>query len=91
MIRIDYNSLDDFYNEESKIINNFDFNNFDLSDKERLRDPIFKSVGYPSKIFYKNIQPFIEAYTEEGAIVIDTCAGSGSTGIASLLSKGNVF
>ncbi|WP_447088215.1 DNA methyltransferase [Clostridium perfringens] len=87
MIKIDYKDLDTFYNKENKIRNNFNFDNIDLSDKERLSNPIFKSVGYPSKIFYKNIQPFIEAYTEEGGIVIDSCAGSGSTGIASLLTN----
>ncbi|MEW9095244.1 MAG: DNA methyltransferase [Clostridiaceae bacterium] len=87
MIKVDYKDLDTFYNKESKIRNCFSVEKIDLSDKGRLSDPIFKSVGYPSKIFYKNIQPFIEAYTEEGGIVIDSCAGSGSAGIASLLEN----
>lgn len=87
MIKVDYKDLDTFYNEESKIKNSFNFENTDLSDKERLSDPVFKSVGYPSKIFYKNIQPFIEAYTKEGGLVIDSCAGSGSTGIAAVLEN----
>ncbi|MFU0824098.1 DNA methyltransferase [Clostridium sp.] len=87
MIKINYKDLDEFLNQDRKITNRFNFENFTLSDKERLSDPIFKSIGYPSKIFYKNIQPFINAYTEEGGIVIDSCCGSGSTGIAALLEN----
>lgn len=79
--------LESFYNKDANIDYKLDIQEIDFSDKERLSDPIFKSIGYPSKIFYKNIQPFIKAYTKEGAIVIDTCAGSGSTGIASLLEN----
>lgn len=56
-----------------------------LNDNGRLSDPIFKAAAYPSKIFYPNIQKFIQQYTDEGDVVLDSFAGSGSTGIAALL------
>lgn len=87
MIKVKYEDLNNFYNTENKINNNFNKEEFELSDRERLSDPIFKSIGYPSKIFYKNIQNFIRAYTKEGGIVIDSCSGSGSTGLAALLEN----
>lgn len=81
------NDIENLYNEKSKIDNKLDINKFQLSDKERMKDPIFRSIGYPSKIYYRNIQPFIKAYTKEGALVLDSCSGSGSTGLASLIEN----
>ncbi|OYS68659.1 DNA methyltransferase [Limosilactobacillus reuteri] len=56
-----------------------------LDDRGRLSNPVFKAFAYPSKIFYPNIQKFIRLYSNEGDVVLDSFAGSGSTGIASLL------
>lgn len=84
MNKRDYESLEGFFIEGALIQNAFIFNDGDFSDKRRMGDPIFKSIGYPSKIFYPNIQKYIEAYTLPGAVVLDSCAGSGSTGIAAL-------
>lgn len=80
-----YSNLDNFFNKEDRIANYFEFHDEDFSDRKRMRNPIFKSIGYPSKIFYPNIQKYIKSYTKEGGIVLDSCAGSGSTGIAALL------
>lgn len=85
MNKQDYESVNGFFSEEPLIKDHFTFNDEDFSDKKRMGDPIFKSIGYPSKIFYPNIQKYIEAYTHPGAVVLDSCAGSGSTGIAALL------
>lgn len=84
--------LDSYYKEiinfENKSINKFNIDDFEnLNDKERLSNPIFKAFGYPSKIFYPNIQKFIKAYTEEGAVVLDSFCGSGTTGIAALIEN----
>lgn len=80
-----YSDISDFFDEKSHVRSAFTFEDGDFSDKNRMSDPIFKSIGYPSKIYYKNIQKYITSYTEEGGTVLDTCAGSGSTGIAALL------
>lgn len=85
MTKKDYENLEGFFLEEKLIQNDFIFNDEDFSDKNRMSDPIFKSVGYPSKIFYPNIQKYISSYTKPGAVVLDSCAGSGSTGIAAVL------
>ena len=85
MNKNDYVSLDEFLNNESRLNDSFTFNDEDFSDKKRMSDPIFKSIGYPSKIFYPNIQKYIRSYTQPGGVVLDSCAGSGSTGIAALL------
>lgn len=74
-------------NKENKIKNDFDIDELELSDSDRLSNPVFKSIGYPSKIYYKNIQKFISQYTYEGAVILDSCCGSGSTGIASILEN----
>jgi DNA modification methylase/predicted RNA-binding Zn-ribbon protein involved in translation (DUF1610 family) len=79
--------LKGFLNEENKVQNLFNPENFMLSDNERLSDPIFKAFGYPSKIYYPNIQKFIRAFTKEGAVVLDSFCGSGTTGIAALLEN----
>lgn len=80
-----YADINDFFDDKSHVKSAFNFEDGDFSDKNRMSDPIFKSIGYPSKIYYKNIQKYIASYTEEGGIILDTCAGSGSTGIAALL------
>lgn len=85
MNKRDYESLENFFTKKTLIQNAFTFKDGDFSDKKRMSDPIFKSIGYPSKIFYANIQKYIKAYTMPGAVVLDSCAGSGSTGIAALL------
>ncbi|OZU89073.1 hypothetical protein CIL03_08640 [Virgibacillus indicus] len=72
---------------ESKISNTFNADNVSLNDKERLRNPIFKAYGYPSKIYYPNIQKYIQGYTKEGGVVLDSFCGSGTTGIAALLEN----
>jgi DNA modification methylase/predicted RNA-binding Zn-ribbon protein involved in translation (DUF1610 family) len=75
-------------NIDNKITNNFNIDDFEnLNDKERLSNPIFKAFGYPSKIFYPNIQKFIKAYTKEGAVILDSFCGSGTTGIAALIEN----
>lgn len=85
MNKSEYSLLEGFFSDENLINDSFTFNDEDFSDKKRMSDPIFKSIGYPSKIFYPNIQKYIRSYTKPGAIVLDSCAGSGSTGIAALL------
>lgn len=80
-----YADVKNFLNENPLVDNKFVFCDNDFSDKGRMGNPIFKSIGYPSKIYYPNIQKYISSYTKPGAIVIDSCAGSGSTGIAALL------
>lgn len=76
-----------FFSDESHIADSFTFDSEVFSDKNRMSDPIFKSIGYPSKIFYENIRKYISSYTHEGGIVLDSCAGSGSTGLAALLES----
>lgn len=85
MRKQDYSNMDTFWNKDTLINNEFVFRDDDFSDKGRMGNPIFKAIGYPSKIYYPNIQKYISSYTKPGAIVIDSCAGSGSTGIAALL------
>ena len=82
-----YERLDLFFNSEDRTADNFTFDSEDFSDKTRMGNPIFKAIGYPSKIFYENIRKYIIGYTKEGGIVLDSCAGSGSTGIAALMEN----
>lgn len=78
------------FSSESKIAEHLGTENFnDLNDKDRLTDPVFKAVAYPSKIYYPNIQKYIREYTKEGAFVLDSFSGSGSTGIAAALENRN--
>lgn len=85
--------ISEFDNKYKKMINNNynNINNFkledfsNLNDNDRLSNPIFKAFGYPSKIYYPNIQKFIKTYTKEGDVVLDSFCGSGTTGIAALL------
>ncbi|WP_067727825.1 DNA methyltransferase [Oceanobacillus damuensis] len=82
------NRYKELKNIDNKSCNNFNINDFNnLNDKDRLSNPIFKAYGYPSKIFYPNIQKFIRAYTKEGAVVLDSFCGSGTTGIAALIEN----
>lgn len=85
MIKTNFHEIHDFYNNDNLSNYNFEYDEKILSDKGRLSDPIFKSIGYPSKIYYKNIESFIKSYTKEDAVVLDSCSGSGSTGLAALL------
>lgn len=58
-----------------------------LNDSERLKNTIYKSIAYPSKIYYPHIQKFIREYSEEGDVVLDSFSGSGSTGIAAAIEN----
>lgn len=60
-----YKKLEGFFNEENLIDDKFYFSDEDFSDKFRMSDPIFKSIGYPSKIYYKSIQKYIKSYTKK--------------------------
>lgn len=82
-----FTNMEDFFSEEDLTFDGFTFNSDDFSDKKRMGNPIFKAIGYPSKIFYENIRKFVSGYTKEGGIVLDSCAGSGSTGIAALIEN----
>jgi len=55
------------------------------SKNEKLGDPLYSVFGYPSKVYYKIISKFIQAYSKPGETVLDSMAGSGTTAIASLL------
>ena len=60
-------------------------------DKEvSRRNPIADMHIYWSKKPYEAIQHFVEQLSEEGDVVLDGCAGSGMTGVASI-SKGRKF
>ena len=85
MKKKEYEVLDSFFSDVSLIKDDFTFNDEDFGDTKRMSDPIYKSIGYPSKIYYPNIQKYIKSYTQPGGVVLDSCAGSGSTGIAALL------
>jgi DNA modification methylase len=87
MIKAEFKDLENFFQIEDRTKCDFNPEKLSFSDKDRLSDPIFRAIGYPSKIYYKNIQSFIKAYTQEGGVVIDSCSGSGSTGIAALLEN----
>lgn len=45
-------------------------------------DPVYMAHAYLTKVPVPAIVPFIEAYTEPGATVVDPFAGSGMTGVA---------
>ncbi|AXU51371.1 DNA methyltransferase [Clostridioides difficile] len=84
---INIDKIETFINQDSKIRNKMNLDELNISDKERASNPIFKAYGYPSKIYYPNIQKYIDAYTEEGGVVLDSFCGSGTTGIAALLEN----
>lgn len=47
-------------------------------------DPVYNCHTYLTKVPLAAIRPFIEAFTEPGAVVADFFAGSGMTGLAAL-------
>lgn len=75
----------DFFSKTPLIRDCFVFSEQSFRDKNRTSDPIFNAAGYTSKVFYQDIRKYIEAYTKPGAVVLDSFAGSGSTGVAALL------
>jgi len=75
--------FDNLINFENKQIVLSKFPRF-TEKNERLRDPIYKLFGYPSKVYYKDIANFIEVFTYPGELILDPMAGTGSTAIAAL-------
>ena len=49
-------------------------------------DPVYMAHAYLTKVPVAGIVPFIEAFTNEGEIVLDPFAGSGMTGVAALMT-----
>ena len=49
--KYDFLELD---SKRNKIKNDFDFHDLELNDNDRLSNQVFKSIGYTSKIYYKN-------------------------------------
>ena len=49
-------------------------------------DPVYMAHAYLTKVPVAAIVPFIEAFTEPGQVVLDPFAGSGMTGVASLVT-----
>ena len=47
-------------------------------------DPIYNCHAYLTKVPIGAIQPFIQAFTKPGEVVVDFFAGSGMTGLAAL-------
>lgn len=47
--------------------------------------PLYNAFSYPTKISPEAIAVYIATHTEPGATILDTFAGSGTTGIATLL------
>ena len=47
-------------------------------------DPIYNCHAYLTKVPIGAIQPFIQTFTEPGEVVVDSFAGSGTTGLAAL-------
>ena len=45
-------------------------------------DPVYMAHGYLTKVPIAAIQPYIEAFTSPGDVVLDPFAGSGMTGVA---------
>jgi len=59
----------------------------DIPDKNsKLGDKLYRTFGYPSKVYYRDISRFIESYSEPGDVVLDPMSGSGATGLAALNS-----
>ena len=48
-------------------------------------DPIYNCHAYLTKVPIRAIQPFIEAFTKPGEVVVDCFAGSGMTGVAAFM------
>lgn len=49
-------------------------------------DPVYMAHAYLTKVPVAGIVPFIEAFTNEGDVVLDPFAGSGMTGVAALIT-----
>ncbi len=49
-------------------------------------DPVYMAHAYLTKVPVAAIIPYIEAFTEPGDVVLDPFAGSGMTGVASLVT-----
>src|SRR5579862_9726689 len=47
--------------------------------------PLYNAFSYPTKISPEAIGVFIATHTSPGALVVDTFAGSGTTGLGALL------
>ena len=47
--------------------------------------PLYNAFSYPTKISPEAIAVYIATHTEPGATVLDAFAGSGTTGLATLL------
>lgn len=47
-------------------------------------DPVYMAHGYLTKVPIAAIQPYIEAFTSPGDVVLDPFAGSGMTGVAAM-------
>lgn len=48
-------------------------------------DPVYNAHAYLTKVPVSAIEPFIEAFTEPGDLVLDVFAGSGMTGVAAAM------
>lgn len=48
-------------------------------------DPVYMAHAYLTKVPIAAIVPFIEAFTEQGQVVLDPFAGSGMTGVAAAI------
>src|SRR6266545_4229793 len=56
----------------------------DIPDEVAVKrsDPIYNAHAYLTKVPVTAIEPFIEAFTEPGDVVLDIYGGSGMTGVA---------
>ena len=52
----------------------------------RRSDPVYMAHAYLTKVPVTAIEPFIEAFTKPGDVVLDPFAGSGMSGIAALVA-----
>ena len=51
----------------------------------RRSDPVYMAHAYLTKVPVAAIQPFIEAFTQPGDLILDPFAGSGMTGVAAAM------
>lgn len=88
----DYKEFNNFFNKKDKSNQERGKNllNLKISDEGRQSDSYFRAIGYPSKVYYENIREYIKEFSDEGDVVLDSCCGSGSTGVASLIEKRKV-
>lgn len=78
----------DFFNKNLMVPNNIQHDKIsELNDSGRQSNMVFKSIAYPSKIYYPHIQKFIKRYTKEEAVILDSFSGSGSTGVAAAMEN----